>query len=134
MTRLISDETWAALTIWQEARGEPYDGKLGVAEVIHTRVLRHFDCDGTVVGAVLGPYQFSGWDTKDPNRRECAMLDDGDSLFALCRQAWRDVLAGTSVVPAAVFYYNPSSVPVTPTWATPEKLVRIIGAHHFFRA
>mgnify|MGYP001599212609 CR=1 FL=1 len=32
------DDFILALTVWREARGEPYNAKLGVANVIHNRV------------------------------------------------------------------------------------------------
>lgn len=131
--RLIPDEVWAALNIWMEARGEPYEGQLAVAEVMQTRMRRKYQSDGTVIGTVLRPYQFSGWNTKDPNRLRAAQLEDTDGRYAMCRQAWRDVLAGTSVVPDAVLYYNPAGVTLPPVWSIPANFVTIIGAHHFFR-
>lgn len=132
MSRLIPDEVWATLTIWQEARGEPYEGKAAVAEVILTRMRRKYLSDGTVVGTVLKPWQFSCWNTDDPNRLHAAVLDDADGGVAMCRQAWRDALAGSSVVPGAVQYYNPNGVPQTPSWADASKLVGVVGAHRFY--
>jgi len=132
MTRLIDDETWATLTIWCEARGEPYEGKLAVAEVIANRMRRKYQSDGTVPGTVLKPWQFSAWNTDDGNRIRAASLEDGQADVAMCRQAWRDVLAGTSVVPKAVLYCNLAIVSHTPGWADPAKLVRVIGRHSFF--
>jgi len=134
MSRLVEDETWAVLTLWMEARGEPYDGKLAVAEVIQERMRRKYQSDGTVVGTVLKPYQFSGWNTHDVNRLAAARLEEDDAMAAMCRQAWRDVQAGFSVVPRAVLYCNPDVLPQLPEWATPAKLVRIVGRHHFFLA
>ena len=134
MTRLISDEAWASLTIWCEARSEPYEGQVAVAEVIQARMRRRFLSDGTVVGTVLAPYQFSAWNTTDPNRRRAAVLDDADVGLAMARQAWRDVLAGASVVPGALMYLNPQAVTRMPEWAIPEKFLRAIGAHHFYMA
>lgn len=131
--RLIPDETWAVLTIWCEARGESAEGQRAVAEVIQTRMRRRYQSDGTVVGTVLRPYQFSSWNTGDPNRLRAAILDDADAAVAACRQAWRDVLAGESPVPNAVLYLNPAVVSVLPTWAHPDALVRTIGSHSFYR-
>jgi len=132
--RLINDETWGALTVWQEARGESYEGKVAVAEVIQRRVARRYNGDGTVVGTILRGWQFSGWNTGDPNRLAAARLDDDDATYQACRQAWRDALGGVSLVKDAVLYYNPAGVTHAPLWAVPEKLVTIIGAHHFYRA
>lgn len=132
MSRLIPDEVWAAGTIWMEARNQPYAGQCAVAEVIQNRMRTHFMSDGTVVGTVLAAYQFSCWNSRDPNRLRFAVLDESDVGFAMARQAWRDVLAGMSLVPKARMYYNPDAVAHTPEWATPETFVRALGAHHFY--
>jgi spore germination cell wall hydrolase CwlJ-like protein len=132
--RLIPDEVWGTLTVWMEARGEPYEGKVAVAEVIQRRAVRKFMSDGTIVGTVLKAYQFSGFNTSDPNRLAAARLDDSDPVYQKCLAAWRDALGGVSVVPAAVFYFSPAGVDHTPTWASTDKLVKSIGAHQFYAA
>jgi spore germination cell wall hydrolase CwlJ-like protein len=132
--RLIADEVWGALTVWMEARGESYEGKVAVAEVIQRRAARKFMSDGTIVGTVLKAYQFSGFNTSDPNRLAAARLDDADPTYQECLAAWRDAIGGVSVVPAAVFYFNPKGLDHTPTWASTDKLVKIIGAYHFYVA
>ena len=132
--RLISNETWGVLTVVQEASNQPYEGQVGVAEVIQRRAGTKFMSDGTIVGTVLRPYQFSGWNTQDPNRVRVARMLDDDPVYLQCLAAWRDALGGVSVVPGAVFYYNASIVPTPPTWASTDKLVRIIGAHSFYAA
>ena len=56
------------LTIYAEARGEEFRGKLGVGTVIMERVEER-DWDGTnVIDVCLWPYQFSCYLPKDPNR------------------------------------------------------------------
>lgn len=130
--RLVSDDTWAVMTIWQEARGEPYAGKLAVAEVIRNRMTRRFNSDGTVPGTVLSPYQFSGWNTMDPNRRRAALIDDTHPLVQDCIKAWAAAQAGSQTIGDAVFYYNPQGASKIPDWAKPEHLVKQIGSHYFF--
>lgn len=129
--RLIGDHVWGALTVWCEARSEPYEGQLAVAEVIQTRMRRKYLSDGTVVGTVLKPYQFSCFNTEDVNRRRAAILEDTDPAYLMALQAWRDVAAGKSVVPNALHYLNPAAVKRLPAWASPETFIRAIGAHHF---
>jgi spore germination cell wall hydrolase CwlJ-like protein len=134
--RLVSDESWAVLTLWMECRGEPYEGQMAVAEVIQNRMRRHDSSDGTVAGTVLRPYQFSCWNTDDPQRLRAAGLEDTHPQIVQCRQAWRDVLAGQSVVGQAVLYLNQAVVRARtgrlPVWARPDTQVAVIGAHHFF--
>ena len=134
MSRVVPDEVWAILTVWQEARGEEFDGKVAVARVIRNRMLKRWSGSGDVVDTVLAPSQFSGWNTSDPNRRTSARLDDMDQHYLDCAKAWSVSAMSEGGVDDAVFYYAPASVPVPPSWAMPEKLTAIVGRHHFFRA
>jgi N-acetylmuramoyl-L-alanine amidase len=131
MARLVSEEAWAVLTIAQEASGESYAVKLATAEVIRNRMRRRYSSDGTVAGTVLRPYQFSGWNTKDPNRIRCAALEDTDPLTQECRRAWKEAVAGSDTVNGAVLYFNPAIVQ-TPEWVERSEAVAVVGPHHFF--
>jgi len=133
-----------ALTIFGEARGEPIDGQLAVASVIGNRV-----ADGrwgrSYTAVCLAPYQFSCWNTSDPNK---ALLD---SLAAQCvdpsqaatlrantvlqRCLWiaDGLLAG--VVPSTVrhaTHYYATTLRDTPRWAKVGTLVGRVGNHVFF--
>lgn len=129
--RIISDDIWAALTIWLEAQGESFEGKVAVAEVIRNR-LNGGVYGKTVASVVLAPYQFSCWNTKG-NRLSAALLMDDNALYKDCMRAWQSALGGSKSVPSAVFYYNPAGVAETPTWAIPARLIAVIGHHRFYR-
>lgn len=129
--RLVSDDTWAILTIWQESRGEDDAGKLAVAEVIRNRTESRYSSDGTVAGTVLRPLQFSGWNTKDPNRTVSAMIDTDDPTVQACIKAWYDAKAGSQTVHGAVLYFNPKIVKA-PDWAAKCELVATVGDHWFY--
>ena len=129
--RIVSDEAWAVMTIWMEARGETYHGKLAVAEVVRNRTRRRYSSDGTVASTVLTPFQFSGWMTKDPNRIPSAKIDDADPVVADCVKAWREALAGSNLVRNALLYYAPAVV-VEPDWVSRCTRVATIGAHQFY--
>lgn len=131
--RLVPADSWAVLTIWQEARGESHEGRVAVGEVIRNRMRLRYSSDGTVEGTVLRPYQFSGWNTKDPNRIACAALDTSDPTVADCARAWAESAVST-VTRGAVLYYNPDAVAETPAWARGERRLTVIGRHHFFMA
>ncbi len=131
--RLIPVELWAVLTIYQEARGESYEGKIAVARVIRNRMARKWSGQGDVVDTVLWPFQFSGWNTGDPNRRASARLDDADPQAQDCQRAWRESETQEGGVADAVFYYAPSPTQTRPDWATDERFVVQIGAHRFYR-
>ncbi|HTM09558.1 MAG TPA: cell wall hydrolase [Verrucomicrobiae bacterium] len=128
--RLISDTALAAITIWQEARGEPYEGKLAVAEVIRNRMRERYASDGTVAGTVLRPKQFSGWNSDDTNRIPSLKIDDNDPIAAECIRAWKEATEkNTCVAKRALLYYAPALA--LPGWAKGCLEVARIGRHAF---
>ena len=128
--RLISDTALAIATIYGEARGEEYRGKLAVAEVIRNRTKEKYASDGTIAGTVLRRLQFSCWNDGDPNRIVIAKLDDSDPAVQDCMTAWHDAnLNGTNVAKGALLYYAPALV--SPGWAKASMEVARIG-HHVF--
>ena len=128
--RLIPDAALAAITIWQEARGEPYEGKLAVAEVVRNRMRARYASDGTVAGTVLRPRQFSGWNSEDLNRIPSVKLDDGDKVAADCIRAWTEATEkNTDVARRALLYYAPALA--LPAWAKACVEVARIGRHVF---
>lgn len=130
--RVISDDILATLTIWCEARSETHPGKVAVAEVILNR-LRAGKWGNTVSDVVFAPYQFSCWNTKDPNRLLALKLMDTDPDFQDCAKAWAEAQAGSRLVPGAMLYFNPAVVVPAPDWAVPSHLVAKIGNHAFYR-
>ena len=127
--RLISDDALATLTIWQEARNQTFIGMCAVGEVIRNRMARRYNSDGTVAGTVCRAWQFSGWNTQDPNRVPSLKLDDSDPLVQLCRKAWYTSQA-TTYAKGAVLYLNKSIADAT--WAKEENKVAVIEDHTFF--
>lgn len=83
--QLVPDDSWAILTIYGEAAGEPMEGKLAVAHVIRNRMRFKYQSDGTVVGTVLKPFQFSMW--SDRARLMAARADDEDERLIECKLA-----------------------------------------------
>lgn len=136
--RLISEEALAVVTIMQEAEGEPYLGKLAVAEVIRNRMNKLYASDGTVSGTVLRPLQFSGWNAKDPGRVRSVRADSDGAIVKDCIRAWNEARAGSNTVHGAVLYYSPSALKAMgipePDWALPDSAdeVAVVGKHHFF--
>lgn len=139
--RLITEEALAVVTIMQEAEGEPYAGKLAVAEVIRNRMNKQYASDGTISGTVLRAKQFSGWNAtgtkNDPFnlfRVRSVRADNDESIVRDCIRAWNEAKAGSNTVYGAVLYLNPSIVNPLPDWALPDSAdaVAIVGKHHFF--
>ncbi len=123
-----SDDTLAALTIYLEARGESFAGKLAVAAVIRNRMTHKYHSDGTVKGTVLRAKQFEPWMGRNPEEVE---FDQTNRIMQESLLAWRLVQDGRKVVDGAVLFYNPQLVK-TPRWAQFNRKVAKIGGHEFF--
>ena len=130
--RLVSDDAWAVMTIWQEARGEAMEGKVAIGEVIRNRVNHSYNCNGTVSGCVLAPLQFSGWNARDTNRIPSSVLDSDDSIVAECIKAWR-LSANSTLTHGAVLYYSPGVGQSPPDWAVQSNFIVQLGRHKFYR-
>ena len=122
----------AALTVWREARGEPYEGKQGVAQVIYNRMI-----DGdrrwprTASRVCKQPLQFSCWNENDPNSHKYPQ--ERDPSWDDARAAVTDIFETrvTDVTHGANCYYERHIS--APSWAAPEKRTVAIGNHIFFR-
>jgi hypothetical protein len=55
----LTDEDLAALNVYQEADGEPDDGKAAVMRIVQNRIKKRYFSDGTILGTVLSKDQFS---------------------------------------------------------------------------
>ena len=134
MTRYITDDALAIVTLWMEARGQPFEGKRAVAEVIRNRMRLRYMSDGTVAGTVLRAQQFSCWNSSDPQRIKGAQIDDSHPEVLACAEAWSRAKGPDFVLPGdAVMYLNPAAVTRQPAWAQPDRRVAVIGAHSFYR-
>lgn len=131
--RLIPDDAIAVATIWAEARGEPVEGMIAVGEVILERMRRKFMSNGTLVGTVFRPYQWSCWNTTDPNRIKALQIDDTTTSVTAAKEAWEKAKAGSRIAEGAVFYLNESIVHPLPSWAKASNRVATIGRHTFYR-
>ena len=128
LPRNLTEEGLAALTVYMEAKGESFAGKLAVAAVIRNRMKMKYQSDGTVKGTVLKRSQFQPWNTRQPHQVSFDLNKQRlrDSLLA-----WRLVQDGRDVVGGAVLFYNPRIVR-TPYWARVSHKVATIGRHEFF--
>ena len=110
-----------ARTIYAEASGESFEGKLAVASVIYTRAGKNIR---KVVDVILKPRQFSCW-------------NDGNIPEEGSGQAWVDsVLVAEQLLSGkfkptvkATHYYNPRKT--SPKWARNQPVVAMIGSHKF---
>ena len=127
--RIVSDDIWGILTVYQEAAGETYLGKVAVAEVIFRRTAQKLSSDGTVASTVLWPKQFSGWNSTDPTRIKSAKLCYDSPKSQECLDAWQEAKQGSNYTKGALYYYNPKLA--KPVWAKKMKVIAEIGKHIF---
>lgn len=158
--RPLGEETYLALCVYDEARGQPWAGQLAVARVVLNRARLRYSSDGTIRGTVLRPNQFSGFyfdavrqkDGRWKYVRVATTMAQADARAAqkhakaiLNKPAWQDALTAARTIYTleednmplpkdAVLYYNPDVVMGTPSWAKPANMIKRIGDHVFFRA
>mgnify|MGYP003137569289 CR=1 FL=1 len=121
-----------ARTLFGEARGELYGGRIAIANVIVNRVLDNRTWWGTDLASVCKhPYQFSCWNESDPNRRVIEEITDSDPTFQECIIIAED--ASSFQLPDITFgacHYHAKGV--KPGWAKGKTPIVQIGNHIFF--
>jgi N-acetylmuramoyl-L-alanine amidase len=143
-------DIWDAVrTLYGEARGETYEGKVAVAHVILERQAvakamkqrtgknHPLFGDGSLSGVCLAPYQFSCWNPSDPNAAKLAALKLpdalGDSSLLDCLAAMSAALAGREKpLPAGCLHYFVAGMTNPPKWAAGLTPAVQVGAHVFF--
>lgn len=127
---------WIALTVYQEAGGEPFEGQLAVANVIVNRM----GTKNTAVDVVLSPFQFSCWNTDSRTRAALDTLDAvawERSLAAAAGALYRGVLGLVDPTKGATHYLNEAVVLKAagklPSWFNEANVTARIGRHTFLR-
>lgn len=133
MMYAIAPDVWGAMNIYAEARNQPFAGQVAVGFVVRERMrLRHFS-DGTVVGTIWRPAQFSWTLSSDAQRQRVLMADRESQAWITAAQAW-EASEGSTLLPPGTVSYHAVSIP-KPAWARSAEfaLVRQIGDHLFYR-
>ena len=124
-----------AKTIFGEARGEPFAGKVAVGWVIRNRYFAGKWFSGeNIAETCLKPAQFSCWLPSDPNRAKLDVLTLNDPLYMECVHVAAGVLCGKIENPIglATHYFAHDSVARWPKWADGRQRSAQIGEHLFF--
>lgn len=121
-----------ARTIWGEARGEPMEGREAVASVVVNRARRrrkHFGL--TVEDVCRKPWQFSCWNSNDPNRRRLLEVSLADAVFRHCLDIARRAVSGTLAdrTAGSTHYHHEA---IAPVWSRGHSPVTQIGRHRFY--
>ncbi|WP_217705670.1 cell wall hydrolase [Peristeroidobacter soli] len=127
-----------AKTMWGEARGEGAEGMSAVAHVVLNRVARQTYWGKTVAAVCLRPYQFSCWNTDDPNRSQLLKLTSANGIYSLAlqlAQQLRDLdpteRARQDTTSGATHYHARTITP--PRWARGRTPCARIRNHLFYR-
>jgi spore germination cell wall hydrolase CwlJ-like protein len=133
MTNLTDPADVLARTIWGEARGEPNGGMEAVASVVLNRAARPRWWGRDIVGVCLKPWQFSCWNSNDPNRPKMLAVTATDPQFRAAQDiAGRAVAGELPDTTGGADSYVDLRV-AQPDWAVGRKPVAVIGHHTFFR-
>lgn len=147
MTPSAGDLVIAAQTLWGEARGETFEGKVAVAHVLLNRQTQAAALkqrtgkthplfgDGTLAAVCLVPLQFSCRNPGDPNKDKLEALSLPDSLtdrsFRDCLSALLQAVDGRAGDPTlGSLHYH--TLGVAPAWSHGKVPVAQIGQHVFF--
>lgn len=141
------DHSWAAFevptrqfqclvrTLYHEARGEPVEGVLAVAQVVLNRTEhdRYPDsiCKVVKQQLVKGVYQFSFWKHKEILKKPVNKTS-WRKMEILAQQAINLHYSGFDIADKAMYYHTTK---VKPSWRKSDKLKRVkkIGNHIFYK-
>ena len=119
---MISTLTCMAVAIYFEARGEPINGQLLVAETIINRVADERWPD-TVCGVVKQPHQFSFYsDGMSDKPRDM-------EAYEIAREVAAVALSGDHLWSGALYYHTHA---VQPVWRHDLEVLGQVGAHIFY--
>lgn len=122
-----------AATLWGEARGVDALGRAAVALVIMNRAERGGWFGSTIVEICLKPWQFSCWNSGDPNEAKLASLDEDDPTFRECLVVAELSLANIIVdITRGSTHYHTASMGWPESWGEPRAPAARIGGHLFY--
>lgn len=132
----MTDHDALTLTIWGEARGEPIEGKHGVACVIRNRVLTHYRGANSYVDVCLAHAQFSAWtdEAQAMKGEEVALAGSSpDPVLKLCGEIASATISGIlpDITHGANHYYALTMPP--PSWALNATPLVTLGRQRFYK-
>ena len=127
-----------ALNVYFEARNQPLQGQMAVAEVVMNRVVSMKFPDTVCEVIEEGPTY--SWQPDFPIRNKCqfSWYCDGKSDMPMEVDAWetalvvaKDILANRPMVLKGATHYN--AITVDPKWAKTKTFIIRIGDHLFYK-
>ena len=133
----------AARTVYGEARGEDFLGKVAVAWVIRNRSTIDLHNDGkpdwwgeTIFQVCRKKWQFSCWNTKDPNRAKLLHIPVRDEGYRECLNAVALSMVGVPDKDDPTngsTHYHVFDMRRPPKWSQGKTPCARIGAHVFYK-
>lgn len=130
----LSDQEIVAKTAWAEARSLGSDGMQGTINVVQNRLASGILWWGKTPRTIcLHPWQFSCWNSNDPNRPKLLSVTSSDPQYAIAMFLAANALAGLlpDIVHGADSYYA-DTMPQPPSWVKDLTPCAQIGPHVFF--
>ena len=132
--RIPAADLWVvAQTVWGEAEGEDFAGKLAVAQVIRNRHEIHPRWKTRSLAAICtAPWQFSCWNVGTSRRQKMLTMNLDAVAFCDSLLAATQVIGGVyynAVGPSTHFYAVGTP---EPTWAKGHVPYTTIGRHIFY--
>ncbi|CAG1021765.1 Spore cortex-lytic enzyme [Patescibacteria group bacterium] len=120
-----------ARTLWGEARGEEKAGREAVASVVLNRLKKPRRFGKTIEKVCKKPFQFSCWNSDDPNLHQLKKVDASNPIFAECLAIATNAANGNlqDTTLGADHYHTKG---VHPAWSQGKTPCVTIGNHLFF--
>jgi N-acetylmuramoyl-L-alanine amidase len=120
-----------ARTIYGEARGETAEGKIAVGRVIINRWKSgKWFAGKTIAETCQKPWQFSCWNTNDPNRAKLLAASHQKLANSIRAAEAAERGDGPDWLEGCTHYHTTA---VAPKWSIGQKPVGHIGTHVFYR-
>lgn len=122
---------WAARVAWGEARGEPDDGMHAVLNVMMNRK-QDPRFPNTLSSVARQPYQFSAYNTDDPNKDKLVAVSNADLYF--WRAKWLATFAQMGLlwdITDGATYYHSTGIE-RPDFLADAEVSAVIGSHVFY--
>ena len=126
----IYDFDILARTVYGEARGEPMEGKIAVARVVVNRWLHA--TDQTLEAVCKKPFQFSCWNSTDPNEPKIRAVGYEDPVLRECMIAGLTAMNLKPEQDPTMGARHYCTLSATPEWIQGRHPTVNIGRHQFF--
>lgn len=123
-----------ARTLWGEARSEGSEGMQAVANVVLNRVANPGWWGYDIESVCRKPYQFSSWNSTDPNLPKLLAVTPADPQFAQALQIAGLAVAGQLPdVTNGADSFKVTTLAWPASWGPQVAASAVIGAHSFYR-